>query len=90
MWWPAGQAMWLAGQVEGPSPTRASPPHVDGWQPSLGPNYLKHWPGSQGVAPVGQPLGPLSLGSGPLGPRVKYTPVVMMILIFGQLHFVIL
>jgi hypothetical protein len=34
-------------------------------------------------------LGPLGLGSGPLGPRVKYTPVVMMILTFGQLHFVI-
>jgi hypothetical protein len=29
------------------------------------------------------------LGSGPLGPHVKYTPVVMMILTFGQLHFVI-
>jgi hypothetical protein len=27
--------------------------------------------------------------SGPLGPRVKYTPVVMMILTFDQLHFVI-
>jgi hypothetical protein len=34
-------------------------------------------------------LSPLGLGSGPLGPRVKYTPVVMMILTFGQLHFVI-
>jgi hypothetical protein len=34
-------------------------------------------------------LGPLSLGSGPLGPHVKYTPVVMMILTFCQLHFVI-
>jgi hypothetical protein len=32
------------------------------------------------------PLGPLCLGPGPLGPRVKYTPVVMMILTFGQLH----
>jgi hypothetical protein len=36
-----------------------------------------------------RPLGPLGLGSGPLGPRVKYTLVVMMILTFGQLHFVI-
>jgi hypothetical protein len=36
-----------------------------------------------------RPLGPLGLGSGTLGPRVKYTPVVMMILTFGQLHFVI-
>jgi hypothetical protein len=36
-----------------------------------------------------RPLGPLGLGFGPLGPRVKYTPMVMMILTFGQLHFVI-
>jgi hypothetical protein len=33
-------------------------------------------------------MGPLGLGFGPLGPRVKYTPVVMLILTFGQLHFV--
>jgi hypothetical protein len=32
---------------------------------------------------------PLNLGSGPLGPHVKYTPVVIMILTFGQLHVVI-
>jgi hypothetical protein len=38
---------------------------------------------------AGRPLGPLSLGFGPLGPRDKYTPVVMMILTLGQLHFVI-
>jgi hypothetical protein len=38
---------------------------------------------------AGQPLGPLDLGSGPLDPCVKYTPMVMMILIFGQLHFFI-
>jgi hypothetical protein len=31
---------------------------------------------------AGRPLGPL-------GPRVKYTPVVMLILTLGQLHFVI-
>jgi hypothetical protein len=62
-------------------PTRASP-HVDAWQPRLRPNRLKPWL-------AGRPLGPLGLGSGLLGPRVKYTPVVMMILIFGQLHFVI-
>jgi hypothetical protein len=35
-----------------------------------------------------QPLGPLGLGFCPLGPRVKYTTVVMLILTFGQLHFV--
>jgi hypothetical protein len=34
-------------------------------------------------------LDPLRLGSIPLGPRVKYTPMVMIILTFGQLHFVI-
>jgi hypothetical protein len=35
--------------------------------------------------PAARPLGPLGLGSGSLGLRVKYTPVVMMILTFGQL-----
>jgi hypothetical protein len=60
------------------------------WQPRLGLNRLKPWLTSQGVEPAGQPLGPLGPGSGPLGPHVKYIPVVMMILIFGQLHFVIL
>jgi hypothetical protein len=36
-----------------------------------------------------RPLGRLGLGSGPLGSHVKYIPVVMMILTFGQLHFAI-
>jgi hypothetical protein len=81
-WWPAGQATWSTGQVERPPPTRASPPRVDAWQRRLGTNRLKQYP-------AGRPLGPLSLGSGPLGPRVKYPPMVMMILTFGQLHFVI-
>jgi hypothetical protein len=81
-WLPASQAMWPAGQVERPPPTRASPPRIDVWQPRLGLNRLKPWP-------AGRPLCSLDLGSSPLGPRVKYTPVVMMILIFGQLHFVI-
>jgi hypothetical protein len=72
----------VAGWVERPPPTRASPPHVDVWQPRLGLNHLKSWL-------AGWPLAPLGLGSGPVGPRVKYTPVVMMILMFGQLHFVI-
>jgi hypothetical protein len=62
--------------------TWASPPHVDVWQPRLGSNYLIPWP-------TGWPLGPLGLGSGPLGPCVKYTSAVMMILTFGQLYFVI-
>jgi hypothetical protein len=31
-----------------------------------------------------RPLGPLGLVPGPLGPHVKYTPVVMIILTFGQ------
>jgi hypothetical protein len=60
-------------------PTRASPPRVDVWQLRLRPNRLK-------PEPAGRPLGPLGLGS---GPHVKYTPVVMMILTFGQLQFVI-
>jgi hypothetical protein len=38
---------------------------------------------------AGRPLGPLGLGFGPLGLGVKYTPVVMLILTFGQLHFII-
>jgi hypothetical protein len=70
-------------------PTRASPPRVDTWQPRLGPNHLKPQPASQGVGPASRPLGPLGLGSGLLGSHIKYTPVVMMILTFGQLLFVI-
>jgi hypothetical protein len=69
--------------------SEGSPPHVNTWQPRLGPNRLKPWPVGQGVGSTGQPLGPLGLASGPLGPRVKYTPMMMMILAFGQLHFVI-
>jgi hypothetical protein len=38
---------------------------------------------------AGRPLGSLGLGSDPLSPFVKYNPVMMMILMFGQLHFVI-
>jgi hypothetical protein len=38
----------------------------------------------QGVGPAGQ-----AWGLAPLGPCVKYTTVVMIILIFGQLHLVI-
>jgi hypothetical protein len=68
--------------MERPPLTQPSPPRVDAWKPRLGPSLLKPWP-------AGRPLGPLGLGSGPLGPRVKYTLVVMMILTFGQLHFVI-
>jgi hypothetical protein len=88
-WWSGGQATWLAGRVERPPLTWASPPRVDVWQPRLGRNRLKPWPASQGVGSAGLPLDPLSLWSGPLGPYVKYTSVVMMILTFGELHFVI-
>jgi hypothetical protein len=38
---------------------------------------------------VSRALGPFVLGFSPLGPRVKYTLVLTMILTFGQLHFVI-
>jgi hypothetical protein len=65
--------------------TRASPPRVDAWQPRLGLNRLKPWPAGHGVGPADWPLCPLGLGSGPLAPCVKYTPVVMMILRFGPL-----
>jgi hypothetical protein len=81
----AGQPRCMAGWISlhQLSPlTRASPPRVDARQPRLGLNCLKPWPG-------GRPLGSLGLGSGSLGPHVKYTPVVMMILTFGQLYFVI-
>jgi hypothetical protein len=88
-WRPGGQSTCLTRRVERAPPTRPSPPRVDAWQLRLGPNCLKPWPASQGVGLAGWPLGPLDLGSDPLGPRVKYTPVVMMILTFGQLHFVI-
>jgi hypothetical protein len=49
--------------------------NVDMCQPSLEPSQLKPWP-------AGQPLSPLGL-------CVKYTPVVILILTFDQLHFVI-
>jgi hypothetical protein len=78
----AGQAMWSTDQVEWPPPTWLSPARVDAWQPWLGLNCLKPWL-------AGRPLGPLGLGSSPLGPHVKYTPTVMLILTFGQLQFVI-
>jgi hypothetical protein len=64
-WWPVGQAMWSAGQVEQLPPTRASPPRVDMWQPRFGLNCLKPWPAGQGVGPTIQPLGRLNLGSSP-------------------------
>jgi hypothetical protein len=34
-------------------------------------------------------MGPFGLGIDLLGPCVKYTPVVMMVLTFDQLYFVI-
>jgi hypothetical protein len=34
-------------------------------------------------------MGPFGLGFDPLGPCVKYTPVVLVTLTFGQLYFVI-
>jgi hypothetical protein len=88
-WWSSGQATWLTGRVDRPPPAQASPPLVDAWQPRLGLNLLKPWLVSQGVGPAGQPLGPLGLGSGSLGLHVKYTPMVIIILTFGQLYFVI-
>jgi hypothetical protein len=86
---PRGRPVRWSGLHRFSPPTRASPPRVDAWQPRLRPNCLKSWLSGQGVGPADRPLGPLSLGSDPLGPRVKYTPVVMMMLTFGQLQFVI-
>jgi hypothetical protein len=79
---PRGRLARWSGLHQLSSPTRASPPRVDAWQTRLKPNRLK-------PRPVGRPMGPLGMGSGPLGPRVKYTSVVMVILTFGELHFVI-
>jgi hypothetical protein len=90
--WPqvvAERPSHMAGRVEWPPLTRASPPRIDAWQRRLGLNRLKPWPTDQGFGLSGRHLGPLGLGFDPLGPRVKYTPVVMMILTFGQLHFVV-
>jgi hypothetical protein len=75
-----GRPAWWSSLHQLSPLTQASPPRVDVWQPRLGPNRLKPWPVGQGVGPVGRPLGLLGLGSGALGPCVKYTPVVMMIL----------
>jgi hypothetical protein len=82
---PAG---WSSLQWLSPS-TWASPPRVDMWQPRLVPKRHKPWPAGQLVGLASRPLGPLGLGSGRLGPHVKYTPMVIMILTFGQLHFLI-
>jgi hypothetical protein len=76
--------MWPTGQVEQPPPTFST----DSGFSTCRRVATKAWAEPPQTL-VGRPLGPLSLGSGPLGPRVKYTPVVMMILTFGQLHFVI-
>jgi hypothetical protein len=75
--------MWPTDRVERPPPTRPSPPCVDMWKPRLRPNRLKTWLARR---PAPRPIRP---GVWPLGPHVKYTPMVMMILTFGQLHFVI-
>jgi hypothetical protein len=86
---PHGQpTVWSGLHRLSPS-TRPSPPRVDAWQPRLGLNYLIPWPAGQGVGPAHRTLDPLNLGSSPLGPRVQYTPVVMLILTFGHLYFVI-
>jgi hypothetical protein len=70
-------------------PPWPSTPRVDTCPRNRRPNRHITWPVSQGVWPAGRCLCPFSLGFGPLGPTVKYTPVVMMILTFDQLYFVI-
>jgi hypothetical protein len=56
-----------------------STPCVDTCPQSHRPNRHKTWP-------TGRPLGPFGLGFGPLGPCIKYTPMVMMILTFCQFY----
>jgi hypothetical protein len=83
--WPA---MWSSLHQLSPPPW-PSTPLVDRCPQSRSPNRHKTWPAGQGVWPVGRPLDPSGLGFGPLGPCVKYTPVVMSILRCDQLYFVI-
>jgi hypothetical protein len=78
----ASLATWLADWVERLPPPWPSSSHVDMCPRSREPDRLKSWP-------VGRPIGSFGLGFGPPRPRVKYTPVAIMILTFGQLHFVI-
>jgi hypothetical protein len=82
MWWLVSLAMWLVGRVEWLPLPRPSTSHVDRCPRSCGPNQLNTWPTGQGVGPADWPLGPFDLRFGPRGPRVKYNPVVMMILTF--------
>jgi hypothetical protein len=78
----AGLAMWPVSRVERLPLPWTSLSRVDTCPQSRGPNQLKTWL-------AGRPLEPFGLGFGPLGPHVKYNSVVMMILTFGQLHFII-
>jgi hypothetical protein len=84
-WRSDGQATWPAGRVERPPPTFSTNSAFSSSCRCVATKARAEPPETL----AGRPLGPLGLGSGPLGPRVKYTPVVMMILTFGQLHFVI-
>jgi hypothetical protein len=80
-----GARWWPAGLVE-------SPPLTFFTNSGFSSSYRRVATKAQAKPPqtlAGQPLGPLGLGSGPLGPHVKYTPVVTMILTFDQLHFII-
>jgi hypothetical protein len=61
-WWPGGQATWLAGRVEQPPLTWASPPRVDAWQPKLGwepPQTLAGQPRSWVGRPAPGPTQPM-------------------------------
>jgi hypothetical protein len=62
---------------------------VDTFPRSRGSNWHKTWPADLGVWPASRPFVPFSLGFDTLSPCVKYTPMVMMTLAFGQLYFVI-
>jgi hypothetical protein len=85
-WLPAGQATWSADRVERLPPTF----YTDSGFSSSFRCVATKAQAEQHQTLTGQlALRPLDLGSGPLGPRVKYTPVVMSILTFCQLHFVI-
>jgi hypothetical protein len=81
-----GQPMWPVSRVERSPPTFSMD---SGFACSGRHMATKAQAEPPPTLAAGRSLGSLGLGSSPLGPCVKYTPMVMSILTFDQLHFVI-